>query len=119
MQLANLGGAAIFVSVALSVFAQKLVSGVSALGLEGIDIRSIIELGTTELRQIVPPDYVDQVVAIYNTALIQAYQVGLILPISIIGPAGIIWVSLQKKYKHKKTNQLSRTPNEEAASLSW
>ncbi|KAI3332673.1 MFS general substrate transporter [Ustulina deusta] len=116
MQLGNLGGAAIFVSVALSVFAQKLVSGVSALGLEGIDTRSIIELGATELRQIVPPDDVEQVVTVYNAALVQAYQVGLILStISIIGPAGITWVSLRNKYKHKKTNQLSGAPSEETA----
>ncbi len=114
MQLGNLGGAAIFVSVALSVFAQKLVSGVSALGLEGIDTRSIIELGATELRQIVPPDDVGQVVTVHNAALVQAYQVGLILStISIIGPAGITWVSLRNKYKYKKTNQLSGAPSEE------
>ncbi|KAI1176629.1 MFS general substrate transporter [Nemania sp. FL0916] len=101
MQLANLGGAAIFVSVALSVFAERLVAGVDALGLDGIDTRSIIQLGATELRQIVPPEYVDQVVSVYNAALVQAYQVGLILSaISIIGPVGITMISIRNKRKH-------------------
>ncbi|KAI0908462.1 MFS general substrate transporter [Ustulina deusta] len=111
MQLGNLGGAAIFVSVALSVFAQKLVSGVSALGLEGIDTRSIIELGATELRQIVPPDDVEQVVTVYNAALVQAYQVGLIFStISIIGPAGITWVSLRNKGPERGDSEVAAIP---------
>ncbi|KAI1773032.1 MFS general substrate transporter [Hypoxylon cercidicola] len=98
MMLANLGGAAIFVSVSLSVFAENLVSGVAALGLDGVDPHSIVQLGATELRQLVPSQDVDQVVVAYNTALIRAYQVGLVLScISVIGPAGMRWVPLKKK----------------------
>ncbi|OTA64772.1 MFS general substrate transporter [Hypoxylon sp. EC38] len=98
MMLANLGGGAIFVSVALSVFAENLVSGVAALGLDGVDANSIVQLGATELRQLVPPQDVDQVVSVYNDALVKAYQVGLILScISVIGPAGMRWVPLKKK----------------------
>ena len=98
MMLAQLGGAAIFVSVALNVFTQNLVSGIAALGLEGVDPHSIVQLGATQLRQIVPPDSVDRVVVAYNSALVKAYQVGLIMScISILGPASMKWVSLGKK----------------------
>ncbi|KAK5994062.1 Efflux pump aflT [Cladobotryum mycophilum] len=104
MMLANLGGAAIFVSVALSVFSSSLISGVTALGLKGVDPRSIVQLGATELRQIVPPDSVDAVVAVYNTALVKAYQVGLILAcISVIGPAGMRWYPLKKHAEEKSS----------------
>ncbi|CAF9940250.1 MAG: hypothetical protein HETSPECPRED_002218 [Heterodermia speciosa] len=98
MMLAQLGGAAIFVSVALNVFTQNLVSGVAALELEGVDPHSIVQLGATQLRRIVPPDSVDRVVVVYNSALVKAYQVGLIMScISILGPASMKWVSLGKK----------------------
>lgn len=98
MMLANLGGAAIFVSAALNVFNQSLVSGLAGQGLQGVDAQSIVQQGATELRQLVPPQDVEQVVSVYNAALIQAYQLGLILScISVIGPAGMRWVTLRGK----------------------
>lgn len=106
MMLAQLGGAAIFVSVALNVFTQNLVLGIAALGLKGVDPHSIVQLGATQLRQIVPPQAVDQVLFVYNAALVKAYRVGLIMScISVIGPAGMKWVSLKKKDDREKENE--------------
>ena len=98
MMFAQLGGAAIFVSVALNVFTQNLVAGVAALGLQGVDPKSIVQLGATQLREIVPPQAVEQVLVVYNAALVKAYQVGLIMScISVLGPLGMKWVSLKKR----------------------
>ena len=103
MMFAQLGGAAIFVSVANNVFAQNLVSGIAALRLDGVDPDSIVQLGATQLRQIVPPQDVEQVLVVYNAALVKAYQVGLIVScISVIGPAGMKWVALKKKDDKEK-----------------
>lgn len=46
--LASLGGTAIFVSVALIVFAENLVS---TFRLDDVSLRSIVQLSVTELRQ--------------------------------------------------------------------
>ena len=109
MMLAQLGGAAIFVSVALNVFTQNLVSGIAALGLKSVDPHSIVQLGATQLRHIVPPQAVDQVLVVYNAALVKAYQVGLIMScISVIGPAGMKWVSLKKKDDREKENEVQK-----------
>ena len=106
MMFAQLGGAAIFVSVALNVFTQNLVSGIGALRLDGVDPHSIVQLGATQLRQIVPPQAVEQVLVVYNAALVKAYQVGLIMScISVIGPAGTKWVSLKKKDSTEKDDE--------------
>ena len=70
----------------------------AALGLEGVNPHSIVQLGATQLRQIVPPESVDRVVDAYISALVKAYQVGLIMScVSIIGPASMKWASLGKK----------------------
>ena len=106
LMLAMLGGAAIFVSVAQNVFTRHLVSGIAALGLEGVDTRSVVQLGATQLRQIVPPQDVEQVLTVYNAALVKAYQVGLVMAcISVLGPAGMKWIRLKKNDDKRVENE--------------
>lgn len=106
LMLAMLGGAAIFVSVALNVFTRSLVSGIAALGLEGVGTRSIIQLGATQLRRLVPPQDVEQVLHVYNAALVKAYQVGLAMAcVSVVGPAGMKWIRLQKKHEKRMESE--------------
>ncbi|GAD92455.1 hypothetical protein TERG_05351 [Paecilomyces variotii No. 5] len=97
MLFAQLLGAAIFVSVAETVFAGELIRRIKAMGLEGLDPEELINSGATQFRSIVPADQLHQVLEAYNTSLVRAYLVGLIMAcLSVIGPLGMEWVNVKK-----------------------
>lgn len=103
MLWAQLGGAAIFVSVAQNVFTNHLVRGVTDLSIPGLDARLLVNLGATQFRQIVPAGDLGRVLEAYDGALVKAYQVGLIMAcLSVIGPAGMKWVNVKQKPKADK-----------------
>ncbi|EGE04286.1 MFS multidrug transporter [Trichophyton equinum CBS 127.97] len=102
MLFSQLGGGAIFVPVAQSVFLSELVTSVGRAGIPGLDPHQLITLGATQFKQIIPPADIPRVVLAYNSGLQKAYKVALILAcVSIIGPLGMKWVSL-KPAAHKK-----------------
>ncbi|OCK75415.1 MFS general substrate transporter [Lepidopterella palustris CBS 459.81] len=97
MLFAQLGGGAIFVSVAQTVFTSELVKRVGKLGLAGLDPKELTSLGATQFRSVVPTDKLDAVLLAYNASLVQAYRVGLIMAcLSVIGPLGMKWVNVKK-----------------------
>jgi hypothetical protein len=94
----QLFGGALFVSVGLNVFTNKLVSGIVDAQIPGLDPSQIIALGATQLRQIVPPEYVQTVLEIFRNSLSKAYQVGIIVScLSIFGAAGMEWINVKGK----------------------
>ncbi|EFR04741.1 aflatoxin efflux pump [Nannizzia gypsea CBS 118893] len=96
MLFSQLGGGAIFVPVAQSVFISQLVTSVGKAGILGLDSQQLVSLGATQFRQIVSPKDIPRVVLAYNSGLQQAFNVALILAcMSIIGPLGMKWVSLK------------------------
>ncbi|MCJ1442569.1 MAG: hypothetical protein MMC23_003065 [Stictis urceolatum] len=98
MMFGQLGGGAIFVSVAQSVFAGELVKRVNAMGIAGLDTQRLVNSGATQVRDLVPPSSLPRVLEAYNSSLIKAYQVGLIVScISVLGPLGMKWTSVKKK----------------------
>ncbi|KAK8152844.1 major facilitator superfamily domain-containing protein [Phyllosticta citrichinensis] len=87
-------GGAVFVAVGQSIFTNDLIRGVS--GLTDLNPRSITAIGATELQQRVPADVLPQVLAAYNDALVQAFQVGLAMAcLSILGSAAVEWRSVK------------------------
>lgn len=98
MLFAQLGGGAIFVSVAQTVFTSELVKRVNALGIAGLNASELTSLGATQFRSVVPADDLDRVLEAYNESLVQAYRVGLIMAcLAVIGPMGMRWVNVKKK----------------------
>ncbi|EZF74359.1 hypothetical protein H105_04048 [Trichophyton soudanense CBS 452.61] len=102
MLFSQLGGGAIFVPVAQSVFLSELVTSVGRAGIPGLDPHQLITLGATQFKQIIPPADIPRVVLAYNSGLQQAYKVALVLAcVSIIGPLGMKWVSLKPETQKK------------------
>ena len=94
----QLFGGALFVSVGLNVFTNKLVSNIIAAQVPGLNPAVIISAGATELRRIVGPQYLRAVLEAYNDALDEAYKVGLITAcLSILGAFGMEWVNVKGK----------------------
>jgi hypothetical protein len=60
-------GGAVFVAIGQAIFDNHLSSHLREV--PGLDIRSIVNSGATELRKVIPADKLGQVIAIYNEAL--------------------------------------------------
>ena len=100
MVFIQLLGGAMFVSIAQSVFTNKLVNGIIALHIPHLNARQIVQSGATHLRQVVPAGHLREVLLAYNVALVKAFQIGLVLAcLSILGALGMEW----KSVKNKKT----------------
>ncbi|KAJ6519353.1 putative efflux pump antibiotic resistance protein [Mycena sanguinolenta] len=90
-------GGAVFVSVAQSVFQNKLVSGLVA-HVPGVSPEIIFLAGATNLKNIVDPQYLSAVLEVYNQALVITFRVGLAMAcISGIGASVIEWKSVKGK----------------------
>jgi hypothetical protein len=63
-----LGGAS-FVSVAENVFTNHLESNLAALNIPNFDPTLAVKAGATELRTLVPPTYLPEVLGAYNDAI--------------------------------------------------
>ena len=90
-------GGALFVSVAQNVFGQKLIEGL--VGVPGVDLGGLAQVGATQLRDAIPDPVLQQTVLVaYNAALTKVFQVGLIMgAIAIIGALGMEWKSVKGK----------------------
>ncbi|TDZ40469.1 Efflux pump roqT [Colletotrichum spinosum] len=86
-------GPAVLMSVANSVFANGLTKHLHGTG--GLDGQAIAEMGATNLKQLVPEEFLDAVVEAYNEALRETFYVPMaVAVISIIGVVGMKWEKL-------------------------
>jgi MFS family permease len=89
-------GGAIFLSVGQSVFASDLVSNLQ--GIAGLDAQTILHVGATDIRKIVPSQYLPAVLVVYNNALMRPFVVAVAVScLTIIGSLSIEWVNIKKK----------------------
>lgn len=70
-------GGAIFVSIGQTVFTQSLISKLSKVADITIAPAMIVRTGATDLRDIVPPQYLRLVLVAYNAALSDVFKVGI------------------------------------------
>ncbi|KAF2215462.1 hypothetical protein CERZMDRAFT_110127 [Cercospora zeae-maydis SCOH1-5] len=88
-------GGAIFVCVGQNVFNTSLVNGLVEL-VKDLDPMTIINTGATDIRTIVPPQDLEQVLVIYNTALRHVFVVGVIMAaLSALGSFALEWRSVK------------------------
>lgn len=91
-------GGALFTSIANNIFNNKLINNILAENLPGIDSNVIARAGATNIRALVPPEALDQVLVAYNDALTRAFQIALIMAcISIVGAIFMEWKSVKGK----------------------
>jgi hypothetical protein len=87
-------GGTIFVSVMENVFTHKLVSGLS--GVAGLDAKTIVDIGATELRNVVPQEDLNLVLRIYNEALTKSFYVIIMLTcLTEVGSLSIEWKNIK------------------------
>ena len=93
----QLFGAAIFVSVGESVLTNKLVSYISR-NVPGVDAVAAAGAGATNIRKVVPAEYLFGVLQVYNDALTQVFKIVLVMAcLTTIGSVAIEWRSVKDK----------------------
>ncbi|OBS19466.1 hypothetical protein FPOA_11191 [Fusarium poae] len=89
-------GGAIFVSVGQTILSGRLVERLS--GIPGLDSKSLVETGATELKRIVPSQYVSQVTDAYNYAITRIFFVGVALALAqLVCSLCVEWRSIKPK----------------------
>jgi hypothetical protein len=102
-------GGAVFVSVGQVVFSQSLVKKLSTVA--NVSPYMILHTGATEIRNIVPPQYLDKVLLAYNGALSDTFKVSLASVIAtIVAGLTMEWKSVKKV---EKGGPASQKPEEE------
>ncbi|CZT01043.1 related to transporter (major facilitator superfamily) [Rhynchosporium agropyri] len=114
-------GGAIFVSIGQTVFTQRLIANLSKVGGISIPPAMIVRTGATELRNIVPPQYLHLVLIAYNAALSDVFKVGVACAVaSIISGLTMEWKSVKalkeasarKEAENKKKAEGSQLGND-------
>ncbi|KAJ5837056.1 hypothetical protein N7447_003082 [Penicillium robsamsonii] len=103
-------GGAIFISVGQNIFQNQLRK---AMHLEdpSVDIAKVLAAGATTLRKKLPVEQLPAVLRSYNTAITQAFYVGVALAaLSILGTIALEWKSM------KKPRNTTPAPNGDEAS---
>ena len=89
-------GGAVFVSVAQSVFTNRLVNGLTNVA--GISPTVIVNTGATDLRRVIDPSNLRGVLVAYNGALTKTFTVAVAMScFSIIGALCIEWKNIKPK----------------------
>lgn len=98
-------GGALFISVGENIFLKCLTSGLSTI--PGLDVATILGTGATELRNIVPARYLEQVLSTYNDALMKTMTVAAAMSaLSMFGVAFIEWKNIAKNKTDEEKKQV-------------
>jgi hypothetical protein len=101
----SLGGT-IFVSVGQNLFLAKFVSQLEMLPAGVINPKALMSAGATEIRSLVPPEHLQEVIAAYNYALVHGpFIAGVIMAcLAVFGALGMEWRSVKERL-NKKTEE--------------
>jgi hypothetical protein len=90
-------GGAIFISVGQNIFTNQFIKHLAA-SVPELSSASILSIGVTELKSVVPEKYIVGVLTAYNQALIETFYVGVAAAaFSIVGSAVVEWKSMKGK----------------------
>lgn len=93
----QLFGASVFVSVGESVLTNKLISYISQ-NVPGVDAATAAGTGATNIRNVIPAEYLQGVIQTYNDALTQVFIIVLVMGcLTTIGSVAIEWKSVKEK----------------------
>lgn len=99
-------GGAIFISVAQSIFGNLLSDKVAKV-IPGAKAGLIQQVGATNLKDVIDPQYYLDVLKAYNDALSQTWYIAVALAaLSIVGAAGMEWRSVKKPATAKEAREV-------------
>ena len=88
-------GGTVFIAVAQNVFSNQLLENLRHI--QGINAVEVLNTGATEIRNVVPPELLGQVLVAFNGALMKAVDASLATYCAgFIGALGMEWKSVKK-----------------------
>lgn len=91
-------GGAVFVSIGQNIWTNSLISNLEALNIPDFDPRMVVETGATQLRRLIDPALLPEVLVAYNAAIVKVFQISLVTScLSLLGAAGMEWKSVKGK----------------------
>jgi MFS family permease len=90
-------GGTVFVSVGQNILSSRLISGLAAAKIPGLDPAVVDNAGATNIRNVVRPEYLGAVLEAYNHAVTTVFDVAVGTScILIIGASFMEWKSIKK-----------------------
>ncbi|KAK8216891.1 MFS sugar transporter [Zalaria obscura] len=90
-------GGALFISVAQNVFTNKLLSNLAEV-VPDLDSAIVLATGATELKNVIPHQYLSGVLTAYNAAINNTFYVSVAMSVlSIVGALALEWKSVKGK----------------------
>jgi MFS family permease len=90
-------GGTVFVSVGQNILSSRLISGLAEAKIPGLDPGFVVNAGATNIRNVVPPEYLGAVLQAYNHALTTVYHVAVGTScVLIVGAVFMEWKSIKK-----------------------
>lgn len=90
-------GGALFISVGQNVFTNQLIKNLKTV-VPDLDPKFVLAVGATELKNVIPKNYLPGVLSAYNLALTECFYVSVATAtLSIIGAAFVQWKSMKGK----------------------
>ncbi|KAF7904714.1 hypothetical protein EAF00_002048 [Botryotinia globosa] len=101
-------GDTIFVSVGQAIFSHELVKNLSALNLPSLPTSLILHTGATELRTLIPAQYLSEVLTAYNAAIMKVFFVAIITSaLTIFTGLTLEWKNVNKVKKNFEVTRRS------------
>ncbi|KAK7049725.1 hypothetical protein VNI00_005756 [Paramarasmius palmivorus] len=89
-------GGAIFISIGQNVFSNKLATGI-AKNVPDVNPALVLAAGATSLKNVVPEQFLQRVIQVYNDALVDAYYVSVATAcLTLFGSLAIEWKNMKK-----------------------
>ncbi|OBT58605.1 hypothetical protein VE04_01686 [Pseudogymnoascus sp. 24MN13] len=111
-------GGAVVSGVAQNLFTTNLVKNLTALHIPNFDPNDIVHAGATNLRHMVAPERLPEVLVAYNAAIMKTFQLGLILScLSILGAVGVEWKSMKAKPAASPVEKAEKADSVKAAEV--
>jgi hypothetical protein len=90
-------GGAIFVSVAQTVFHNRLLRN-CAVGVPSVDAGEVASAGPTALREKFAPELITTILRAYNAAITQSFYIGVaMIALALVGALPVRWISVRKR----------------------
>ncbi|ORY18156.1 major facilitator superfamily domain-containing protein [Clohesyomyces aquaticus] len=107
-------GAAVFLSAAQNVFAGSLAGSLSGIAGLHFTKEQVVNLGATQIRELVPKELLGEVLLAYRDAIRQAFLMGVgLAAVSCVGALGMEWVSVKKGEPTKEGGQKAEKEGDE------
>lgn len=103
----SLGGT-IFVTIGQIIFSHELVKNVSALDLPFIPSSLILHTGATELRNLVPTQYIQEFLVAYNAAITKVFITAIVTSaLTILAGFTMEWKNIKKAKSDREATRTS------------